>query len=82
MTTDTSGRPNGRRRAAGAQDPATQLERTACPRCGCDLVPVHRRHGSRRAVVALTCPEPYCGHTQGLRSTSSSRSGGLGELFS
>jgi len=38
-----------------------------CPRCGCGLVPVHHLQEGRRTVVALTCPEPYCGH---LESTS------------
>ncbi len=43
-----------------------------CPRCGCGLVPVHRVHEGRRAVVALTCPEPYCGHTEELGAVGES----------
>ena len=36
----------------------------ACPRCDYALVPVHAVDGSRRRIVALTCPEPYCDHMQ------------------
>jgi hypothetical protein len=35
-----------------------------CPRCDYPLIPVHAREGSRRQVIALTCPEPYCDHMQ------------------
>jgi|SoiMethySBSTD1v2_1073268.scaffolds.fasta_scaffold25950_1 RNase P subunit RPR2 len=37
-----------------------------CPRCDHLLVPVHSVEGRRRQVIALTCPEPYCGHVQCL----------------
>lgn len=37
-----------------------------CPRCDHLLVPVHAVEGRRRRVIALTCPEPYCGHVQCL----------------
>jgi hypothetical protein len=37
-----------------------------CPRCDHLLVPVHALEGTRRTVVALTCPEPYCDHVQHL----------------
>ena len=36
----------------------------ACPRCEYPLVPVHAVEGTRRRVIALTCPEPYCDHMQ------------------
>ncbi len=36
----------------------------ACPRCDYPLVPVHAVEGSKRRVIALTCPEPYCDHMQ------------------
>ena len=36
----------------------------ACPRCSYPLVPVHAIEGSKRRVIALTCPEPYCDHMQ------------------
>jgi RNase P subunit RPR2 len=39
-----------------------------CPRCEYPLVPVHAVEGSRRRVIALTCPEPYCDHMQMLPS--------------
>ena len=35
-----------------------------CPRCDYPLVPVHAVEGSKRRVIALTCPEPYCDHMQ------------------
>lgn len=35
-----------------------------CPRCDHALVPVHALEGSRRSIIALTCPEPYCDHMQ------------------
>ncbi len=35
-----------------------------CPRCDYPLVPVHAVDGTRRRVIALTCPEPYCDHMQ------------------
>lgn len=35
-----------------------------CPRCEYPLVPVHAVEGSRRKVIALSCPEPYCDHMQ------------------
>jgi len=35
-----------------------------CPRCEYPLVPVHAIEGTRRRVIALTCPEPYCDHMQ------------------
>jgi len=35
-----------------------------CPRCEYKLVPVYAVEGSRRQVIALTCPEPYCDHMQ------------------
>lgn len=37
-----------------------------CPRCDHLLVPVHAVEGSKRRVIALTCPEPYCDHVQCL----------------
>ena len=37
-----------------------------CPRCDHLLVPVHAVEGTRRRVIALTCPEPYCDHVQSL----------------
>lgn len=43
----------------------TQLQ-YVCPRCDHLLVPVHAVEGSRRHVIALTCPEPYCDHVQYL----------------
>lgn len=43
----------------------TQLE-YVCPRCDHLLVPVHAVEGSKRRVIALTCPEPYCDHVQCL----------------
>ena len=39
-------------------------ENYLCPRCEYSLVPVHAVEGSRRRVIALTCPEPYCDHMQ------------------
>ena len=35
-----------------------------CPRCDYPLVPVHAVEGSKRRVIALACPEPYCDHVQ------------------
>lgn len=35
-----------------------------CPRCEYPLVPVYAVERSRRHVIALTCPEPYCDHMQ------------------
>ena len=35
-----------------------------CPRCDYPLVPVHAVEGSKRRIIALTCPEPYCDHMQ------------------
>lgn len=43
----------------------TQLQ-YVCPRCDHLLVPVHAVEGTRRRVIALTCPEPYCDHVQCL----------------
>jgi hypothetical protein len=43
----------------------TQLQ-YVCPRCDHLLVPVHSVEDSRRSVIALTCPEPYCDHVQCL----------------
>jgi hypothetical protein len=40
----------------------------ACPRCDYPLVPVHAVEGSKRRVIALSCPEPYCDHMQMLPS--------------
>ncbi len=37
-----------------------------CPRCDYPLVPVHAVEGSKRRVIALSCPEPYCDHMQML----------------
>ena len=37
-----------------------------CPRCNYPLVPVHAVEGTRRRVIALSCPEPYCDHMQML----------------
>ena len=37
---------------------------SACPRCDYPLVPVHAVEGTKRRVIALTCPEPYCDHMQ------------------
>ena len=36
----------------------------ACPRCEYPLIPVHAVEGTKRRVIALTCPEPYCDHMQ------------------
>lgn len=35
-----------------------------CPRCEYPLVPVYAVEGTKRNVIALTCPEPYCDHMQ------------------
>jgi len=35
-----------------------------CPRCEYPLIPVHSSDGSKRRVIALSCPEPYCDHMQ------------------
>lgn len=35
-----------------------------CPRCDYGLVPVHAVEGTKRRIIALTCPEPYCDHMQ------------------
>jgi hypothetical protein len=35
-----------------------------CPRCDYALVPVLAHEGSKRRVIALACPEPYCDHIQ------------------
>ncbi len=35
-----------------------------CPRCQYPLVPVHAVENSKRRVIALSCPEPYCDHMQ------------------
>jgi hypothetical protein len=43
----------------------TQLQ-YVCPRCDHLLVPVHAVEGTKRRIVALTCPEPYCDHVQHL----------------
>lgn len=43
----------------------TQLQ-YVCPRCDHLLVPVHAVEETKRRVVALTCPEPYCDHVQHL----------------
>lgn len=43
----------------------TQLQ-YVCPRCDHLLVPVHGVEGTKRRVIALTCPEPYCDHVQCL----------------
>jgi hypothetical protein len=40
----------------------------ACPRCDYPLVPVHAVEGSKRRVIAMSCPEPYCDHMQMLPS--------------
>jgi len=49
---------------------------TICPRCEYPLVPVYAVEGTKRHVIALTCPEPYCDHMQMVpradRSTTSS----------
>lgn len=37
-----------------------------CPRCDYPLVPVFAIEGTRRKVIALSCPEPYCDHMQML----------------
>ena len=42
----------------------TDHKNYACPRCEYPLVPVHAIEGSKRRVIALTCPEPYCDHMQ------------------
>jgi hypothetical protein len=39
-------------------------EAYGCPRCDYALGPVHAVEGSRRRIIALTCPEPYCDHMQ------------------
>ena len=38
----------------------------ACPRCNYPLIPVHAVEGTKRRVIALGCPEPYCDHMQML----------------
>ncbi len=35
-----------------------------CPRCDYPLVPVLAHEGSKRRVIGLACPEPYCDHIQ------------------
>ena len=35
-----------------------------CPRCEYPLIPVHSMEGTKRTVIALSCPEPYCDHMQ------------------
>ena len=35
-----------------------------CPRCHYPLLPVHSVRGSKRSIIALTCPEPYCDHIE------------------
>ncbi len=45
------------------EDMKTQ-EKVVCPRCSYPLVPVHAVEGTKRRVIALTCPEPYCDHMQ------------------
>jgi len=35
-----------------------------CPRCEYPLVPVHSMDQSKRTVIGLSCPEPYCDHMQ------------------
>lgn len=42
----------------------TEKKTYVCPRCEYPLVPVHAVEGSRRRIIALTCPEPYCDHMQ------------------
>ncbi|MEW6070977.1 MAG: hypothetical protein AB1726_00090 [Planctomycetota bacterium] len=41
-----------------------EMKKYVCPRCDYPLVPVLAVDEGRRRVIALTCPEPYCGHTQ------------------
>ncbi len=47
----------------------TQLQ-YVCPRCDHLLVPIHAIEGTKRRVIALTCPEPYCDHVQRLSRQS------------
>src|SRR5262249_34664454 len=47
----------------GKNQMKTQLQ-YVCPRCDHLLVPVHTVEGTKRRVIALTCPEPYCDHVQ------------------
>ncbi len=35
-----------------------------CPRDDYPLVPVYSVEGRKRRIIALSCPEPYCDHTQ------------------
>ena len=35
-----------------------------CPRCEYPLVPVHAVEGTKRRIIAIACPEPYCDHMQ------------------
>ncbi len=35
-----------------------------CPRCHYPLLPVHSVRGTKRSIIALTCPEPYCDHIE------------------
>ena len=42
----------------------THDKKYACPRCEYPLVPVHAIEGSKRRIIALTCPEPYCDHME------------------
>ncbi len=43
---------------------AMKTKNYVCPRCDYPLVPVHAVEGSKRKVIALSCPEPYCDHMQ------------------
>ncbi len=49
----------------------TNEQNHVCPRCEYPLVPVHAVEGSRRRIIALTCPEPYCDHMQMIPRTHS-----------
>ena len=48
-------------------------QKHSCPRCDYPLVPVHAVEGSKRRVIALSCPEPYCDHMQMLPSAAASQ---------
>ncbi|HED64010.1 MAG TPA: hypothetical protein ENJ09_00485 [Planctomycetes bacterium] len=42
----------------------TKNKTYVCPRCDYPLIPVHAVEGTKRRIIALTCPEPYCDHMQ------------------
>ncbi len=52
---------------AGSADECREMKEQptyVCPRCDYALLPVHAVEGTKRRVIAMTCPEPYCDHMQ------------------